>query len=171
MKRLRKVIIGVLCMLLLSALSHATEIEREKAKKETVKKETVEKGNKVKFAWDGPELTNDQKPEDCVVKYHLYVIDVENVIDVEKNNECDLSNKDLEPVLIDVNEAESDVIKAEREFPDPGEFYIGVATAIYCPSKEKKIRESKIAWSCNKFYTNGDPFLVKVVEEKPQIIE
>jgi hypothetical protein len=79
----------------------------------------------------------------------------------------DLSNKDLPYVLIDGNEA-------ERKFPDLGEFYIGVATAIYCPSEEEEIsdlkfdRESKIAWSHNKSYTNGNPFLVIVVEDEEE---
>ena len=155
MKRLGKVILGVLCMFLSFALSHATDIRPvEKGK---LVKYPVEKGEEVKFAWKGTtQLTKDQEKKGCVVKYHLYV-----------RNIMDLSNKDLPHVLIDGDEA-------ERKFPDLGEFYIGVATAIYCPSEEEEIsdlkcdRESKIAWSHNKSYTNGNPFLVKVVKKKNQ---
>jgi hypothetical protein len=157
MKRLRKVIFGLLCMLLLSALSHATDIDQHEVKQE----------GEVKFAWEGTtKLTEDQEKNGCVVKYHLYVTDEVKYNEFVTDKKC-LSKEVLPYVLIDGNEA-------ERKFPDLGEFYIGVATAIYCPSEEEEIsdlkcdRQSKIAWSHNKSYTNGNPFLVKVVKEKNQ---
>ena len=159
MKRLGKVISGVLCMLLLFALSHATEIERKK-----VKKEKVKKGDKVKFAWKGTtQLTKDQEKNGCVIKYHLYVTDRK----IKEKNPSKIDGLPQPEVIT------GDI--ATRKFPDLGQFYIGVATAIYCPSKEEKIsdiKESHIAWSHDKSYTNGNPFLVKVVEdEEPQKIE
>lgn len=140
MKRLRKVILGVLCMLLLFALSHATDIKHEK----------VEKGKNVEFAWDETtELSNSEKTKGCVVKYHLYVTG-------KKIENRDPSNKGLpKPVVITGN-------KAIRKFPDLGKFYIGVATAIYLNDELMKNRISDIAWSHDKSYTNGNPFLVEV---------
>ncbi len=159
MKRLRKVIIGVLCLLLLFALSHATDIDQHKVKQE----------GEVKFAWEGTTgLTPDQKKERCVIKYHLYVTDKKDPppsIYVTDKEDPSPSNEALQPVKI------TEENEASNEFPDLGKFYIGVATAIYCPSKEKEIsdiKESDIAWSHNKSYTNGDPFLVIVVEDKDE---
>jgi hypothetical protein len=150
MKRLKKIILGVVYMLLSFALSHATDIHQHEVKQE----------GEVKFAWEGTtELTEDQDKKDCVIKYHLYVTGRK----IKEKNPSKIDDLP-EPEVIIGSEAEKIFDKS------PGKYYIGVATAIYCPSKKEKI--SDIAWSHDKSYTNGNPFLVKVVEdEEPKKIE
>ena len=127
-------------MLLLFALSHANDMHQEE----------VKIGEEVGFAWDETtQLSNSQKDSGRVLQYLLYVTD-------KKIENKDHRNPDLpQPNLITENKA---IIK----FDKPGQFYIGVATAIYSNGAPVENGISHIAWSHDKYYTNSNPFLVKV---------
>jgi hypothetical protein len=55
--------------------------------------------------------------------------------------------------------------KTKKPFDELGQFYMGVATAIYLNGAPMENGISHIAWSPDKSYTNGNPFLVKVEPE------
>jgi len=145
MNRLGKVLLGVLCMILPYAFSHASEIHWEK----------VKRGGVVKIAWDettkllnGRDISpNYPEAEGYVLGYLLYVT---------KNKEEIIDYPKPEPIL----KPKATIIFATS----PGQFYIGVQTAIYKDKnlKSEPVTVSTISWSDSETSTNKNPFGVKV---------
>ena len=142
MKRLGKVFLGVLCMMLLFAFSHASEIHWVR----------VTSNKKVTFKWDATTTYADGK---LILMYVVYVYK---------------QNKDEDPPKINVDRYKyKDKIEensCEIGFKDEGRYLLGVKAALYKVEGGKisgvPESESEISWSSRKTCTNNNPFGVKV---------
>jgi hypothetical protein len=150
MKRLGKVLFGVLCMILLFTFSHAGEI----------KPDYVVPEKKSKIAWDATTTyinhTKIEHPE--AVGYFVYICN-------EEDNKClkKESMKKERKFRIPINT--NPIRKTNYPLPllEKGKYFVGVRAVLY---KDKKlgayVNESTISWSRNQACTNNKPFCLKV---------
>ena len=157
MKRLGKVFLGMLCIILLFAYSHASD-----------KRAQVDaKNQKVTFKWSRVEkYTNDTdiRKEDGEVKYAVYVYQVNNKdenppIQKEKIDKTKLREESPTPIK---------ETSCEISFNDKDKdhyFILGVQALLYKKnSKDGKpiVESSTISWSCSGTCTNNNSQYVYV---------
>jgi hypothetical protein len=157
MKRSGKVFLGMLCIILLFAYSHASE-----------KCAQVEaKNQKVIFKWSRVgKYTNDAdiRKEDGEVKYVVYVYQVNNKDEnppIQKENIDKTRLREESPTPI--KETSCEISFNDK---DKGHyFFLGVQALLYKKnSKDGKpiVESSTISWSCSKTLTNNNPQYVYV---------
>ena len=150
MKRLGKVLFGVLCMILLFTVSHAGEI----------KPDYVVPEKKSKIAWDATTTyinhTKIEHPE--AVGYFVYICE-------EEDKKC-MKKESMKKEITFRKPTNPDPIR-ETNYPLPslnnGQYIVGVRAVLY---KDKNlgayVNESTISWSRNQACTNNKPFCLKV---------
>jgi hypothetical protein len=157
MKRLGKVFLGMLCIILLFAYSHASD-----------KRTKVEaKNQKVTFKWSRVEKdTNntDIRKEDGEVKYVVYVYQTNN-----KDEKPPIQKEKIDKTKLR-EESPTPIKETSCEIPfydkDKGHyFFLGVQALLYKKaSKDGKpiVESSTISWSCSETCTNNNPQYVYV---------
>ena len=146
MKRLGKVLFGVLCIILLFTFSHSAAIDME----------DVRPSEKSKIAWDATTTyinhTKIENPE--AVGYNVYICD-------ELDKECK-ENETIEPI--------NDTPIRETKYPlpslDNGQYIVGVQALLYKDTnlEGEPVEESKISWSCDPNCTINNTFRLKVIK-------
>lgn len=147
MKRIGKVFWGLLCMILLFSLSHASD-NNISAKKITTKE-------KVAFAWNAVTTYTNDNPigkKDGIVKYEVYIYQVKNIDEkpTKKMNIDGFKHKD------GIEET-----SCEIKFDKPGYYFLGVRAKLLKNGIELR---SDVSWSCSKTCTNKNPQYVEVSE-------
>jgi hypothetical protein len=133
MKRLGKVFLGMLCIILLFAYSHASD---------KLTKITPNKDKGVTFKWEpvkkrisGKDIVNVDK-----IRYKVYVYQAENI------NEKPPEEKDFERLKTEKRlEVKSPIkeISCKIKFDKPGYYFLGVQTKL-------KDEVSVVSWSCSE---------------------
>lgn len=151
MKRLGKVLFGVLCMILLFTFSHAAEIHWEK----------VKVGEDVKIVWDPTTTLINNNPISNLkaVGYFVYISE-----DVDKK--CEKCEKNEPQKKDPINE--NPINKPKYKIPSlklkaGGQYFVGVQAVLYKDEnmKGKPVGESTISWSCSETCTDN-PFCLKI---------
>ena len=149
MKRLGKVLFGVLCMILLFTLSHAAEIHLEK----------VKVGEDVKIVWDATttKINNNPISNPKAIGYFVYISE-----DVDKK--CEKCEKNEPRNKNPINE--NPITETVYVIPSlkAGQYFVGVQAVLY---KDKNMNgepvgKSTISWSCSETCTNKNPFCLKI---------
>jgi hypothetical protein len=150
MKRLGKVLFGVLCMILLFTFSHAAEMQREK----------VKVGEDVEIAWDPTTtflINNDPISNPKAVGYFVYISE-----DVDKK--CEKCEKKNEPQNENPrNENRITETVYVIQLLKAGRYFVGVQAVLYKDENMngEPVGKSTISWSCSEACTNI-PFCLEV---------
>ena len=150
MKRLGKVLFGVLCMILLFTVSHAGEI----------KPDYVVPEKKSKIAWDATTtyINHTEIKDPKAVGYFVYICNEEDEKCMKKE-----SMKKERKFRIPINTNPIPETNYPLPLLEKGKYVVGVRAVLY---KDKNlgayVNESTISWSRNKACTDDKPFCLKV---------
>ncbi len=143
---MRRVLYGVLCIMLSYAFCHASELPCKR----------IKRGKEFKFAWDEvTKFTNGRDipsriRETASLKYCLYIIKEKAKRDAKDESEsC--------PGPYTIGEVPISIIM----FNSPGRYIFGVRSTIN-EGKKSGLAPSRICWSDEKTCTNNKPFCVEV---------
>jgi hypothetical protein len=153
MKRLGKVFLGMLCIILLFAFSHASA---EKICAPNVSPVDIKTNKIVTFEWTAPTkyMNNDTiSKDDGTIMYEVYSYQLNGSGDSPKT---DVKNCKYE--------GETDNTYLKIIFQQAGEYVLGVRAYLFKNGIEVPERKSDVSWSCSITCTNNNPQYVNVSE-------